>query len=151
MFYNRKAVASSVYKTISPEETQKIAESLAKKYRKGGIFLLSGPLGAGKTTFVQGFAKGLGITHPIISPTFILIREYDIPQNPQGKLFHIDLYRLDNPQQLATLGLEEIFSNCANIVLIEWAEKLERLSPKKAIRIEIKHLKNTQRKILVEE
>ncbi len=115
------------YISRSEDETKKIAAGLVKK-TKGNIFALSGELGAGKTIFAQGFAKGLGIKDKIISPTFVLIKQY-------GKNFyHIDLYRLENFSQL---GLEEILSNKNNVVLIEWAEKIEKLLPKNTVKINI--------------
>ncbi len=111
--------------TNSSEETKKLAENLAKQITQG-VIALSGDLGAGKTTFVQGFAKGLGIKDSIISPTFVLIRQYK-------NLYHVDLYRINTFDHL---GLEEILSNPNNIVLIEWAEKLKKL-PKGTIKISI--------------
>ncbi len=115
------------YISHSEDETRKIAQKFAKTSR-GSVFALTGELGAGKTIFAQGFAKGLGIKDKIISPTFVLIKQY-------GKIFyHIDLYRLENFTQL---GLEEILSNKNNIVLIEWGEKIEKILPKDTIKIDI--------------
>lgn len=125
--------------TNSSEETKKLAGDLAKKLNRG-IVALYGDLGSGKTTFVQGFAKRLGIKEKIISPTFIIIRQY--PTN----FYHIDLYRVENFQGL---GLEEILANPNNIVLIEWAEKIKDL-PKNTIRITIKKLENDKRLITIE-
>lgn len=119
------------YLSSSDEETKQIAAKLAKE-NKGNVFALSGNLGAGKTTFVQGFAKGSGIKEKIISPTFVLIRQHQIPSTTKA-LYHIDLYRLD---KMDHLGLEEIWSDPNNIVLIEWAEKLKKL-PKGTIKISI--------------
>lgn len=122
------------YLSNSEQETKLIAEKLAKD-TKGHIFTLTGELGAGKTIFVQGFAKGLGIKEKIISPTFVLIRQHKIPGTTKV-LYHIDLYRLENTTNLKELGLEEIWSNPGNYVLIEWAEKIKEL-PKNAINISI--------------
>lgn len=121
------------YISHSEEETKKIAENLAK-HSRANIFALSGELGAGKTIFVQGFAKGLRITEKIISPTFVLIRQHKIP-NSSKTLYHIDLYRLDQVDQI-DLGLNEIWSDPNNVVLIEWAEKLTEL-PKNSIKIKV--------------
>lgn len=140
-----------VYQTNSVQETQKVASDLAQKYRQGGILALSGPLGAGKTTFIQGFAKGLGIKERLISPTFVLMREYLLPGNKNGKLYHIDLYRLEDEKQIAGLGLEEIFANTHNIILIEWAERLGNLLPDKAVRVQLKLLTENSRQVEVEE
>lgn len=138
-----------VYQTNSPEETQKIAKELALKYKDGAIFALSGPLGAGKTTFIQGFAKGLRITERLLSPTFVIMRQHDIPGNLEGKLYHIDLYRLDEITEIDSLGLSEVFSNTKNIVFIEWAEKMGDLLPKNAVKINIEITSENTREILV--
>ena len=122
--------------TQSNLETQKVAFKLAQKYRKG-IFALVGELGAGKTTFVQGFAKGLGIKDKIISPTFVLIRQHK-------NLCHVDLYRVENFQEL---GLKDFFENPNNIILIEWAEKIKDLLPKNTVWITFEMLSENTRKI----
>lgn len=119
----------------SATETKQIAADLAKK-NKGNIYALSGPLGAGKTTFVQGFAKGLGIKDKIISPTFVLIRQHAIPDTTKT-LYHIDLYRLENIKDLKSLGLEEVLTNPNAIILIEWAENARQLLPKNTVKINI--------------
>ena len=122
------------YLSNSAAETKSIAAKLAKD-SKDYIFALTGELGAGKTTFVQGFAKGLGIKEKITSPTFVLIRQHPIP-NTTKILYHIDLYRLENTKDFQQLGLEEIWLDPNNIILIEWAEKLKEL-PKDSIKIKI--------------
>lgn len=119
----------------SEQETKLIAEKFARA-TKGRIFALTGELGAGKTIFVQGFAKGLRIKDKIISPTFVLIRQHKIPATTEI-LYHIDLYRLDNIRDLKSLGLEEILSDPNNIVLIEWAEKAQKFLPKNTVKINI--------------
>jgi tRNA threonylcarbamoyladenosine biosynthesis protein TsaE len=136
-----------IYKTNSIVETKKLAKDLAKKYQRGGILALSGPLGSGKTTFVQGFAKGLGIKQRLISPSFILMREYPLLKKSSGKLFHIDLYRLEKAKEIKNLGLEEIFQNPQNIVLIEWAEKLGKNLPQKTVYINFKIISENSREI----
>lgn len=119
----------------SENETINIAANLAKSIR-GGVVALTGELGAGKTVFAKGFAKGLGIKERIISPTFILIRSHKVPNSPKI-FYHIDLYRLEHIRDLKTLGLDEVLSNPNNIVLIEWAEKARSLLPKNAKKISI--------------
>lgn len=136
-----------VYTTSSSEETQKLGQTLAQNYQEGAILALFGPLGSGKTTFVQGLAQGLAITDRLISPTFILMRQYSIPGNIKGQLFHLDLYRLNNITQIKELGLEEIFSNPNNLVIIEWAEKLEDLQPNNITEIHFKNTGKNSRKI----
>lgn len=131
------------YITNSAKETQVLAQKLAKNL-SARIFLLDGDLGSGKTIFVQGFAKGLGIKDKIISPTFVLIREHQVP-NSLKKLYHIDLYRI---KKTGDLGLEEIINNKNNIVLLEWAERLEEL-PKDSIKINITKSEDQNRIIII--
>ncbi len=134
------------YLTNSEKETKDLAKKLAKKLT--GVIALFGELGAGKTTFVQGFAKGLGIKEKIISPTFVLIRQHPIP-NTTKTLYHIDLYRLDSAADLKTIGLNEIISNPQNLVLIEWAEKAEKYLPKNTVKITIEKMGENEREITV--
>lgn len=137
----------------SAEETKKIARGLTKKYVKG-VIALTGDLGSGKTTFVQGFAEGLRIEDKIISPTFILIKQYEIVRQhpiPRTKkvLYHIDLYRLNADLNLKEIGLEEILNNQQNIVLIEWAEKAKGILPKKTRWISFEAIDQSTRKIII--
>ncbi len=132
-----------IYITNSAKETQNLAYELAKKLA-ANVFLLNGELGSGKTTFIHGFAKGLGIKDKILSPTFVLIKEHKVP-NSLKKLYHIDLYRIG---KTGDLGLEEIINNENNIVLIEWAERLEKL-PEDAIKISLEKMGENQRKITI--
>lgn len=92
------------------------------------IICLYGELGSGKTTFVQGFARGLGITTRLLSPTFIIVRRYELPE--ENFFYHIDLYRTSSTADLKQLGLSEIFLDPAAYVVVEWAEKLGELLPK---------------------
>ncbi|MFQ3610232.1 MAG: tRNA (adenosine(37)-N6)-threonylcarbamoyltransferase complex ATPase subunit type 1 TsaE [Fimbriimonadales bacterium] len=114
----------------SPEATEAIAREVASWLMPDTLILLIGALGAGKTTFVRGLARALGITEPVRSPTFTLVNEYHIqqPESLRGlPLFHLDLYRTESTTELATLGLDEILEQ-GGITLIEWAERLERAS-----------------------
>ena len=110
-----------VYRTASEEETIALGERLAQELPPRGVVLLIGNLGAGKTTLTKGIARGRHAAEPdeVSSPTFTLIHEYGSP----AKVYHIDLYRLDEPRQVATLGLDEIFDQDA-LVLIEWGERV---------------------------
>ncbi len=133
--------------TYSEQETKKLATDLAKKF-KSGVVSLAGELGAGKTIFVQGFAQGLGIKEGIISPTFVLVRQHKIP-NSQKMLFHVDLYRLENNADIESLGLKDLWSDKQNIVLIEWANKIERFLPKETLKINIMKQKDNIRSITI--
>jgi len=131
--------------TKSAKETKKFGQRVADKIGgKGAIIALIGNLGAGKTTFTQGFASGLGIKKRIISPTFILMRKYE-------DFYHVDLYRLEDDveKEVTNLGLTDIWGKNGNVVLIEWAEKIEGILPKDTIRIEFETLSEDERKIVV--
>ena len=111
--------------TWSEEETIAFGEQLARELPERCVVLLIGNLGAGKTTLAKGIAKGLGAAEPeeVSSPTFTLIHEYG-----DGRVYHIDLYRLDTAREAASLGLDEIFERNA-IALIEWGERFPELMP----------------------
>jgi tRNA threonylcarbamoyladenosine biosynthesis protein TsaE len=133
--------------THSDTETRQFAREFAQEFsNKGDVITLSGELGAGKTTFVQGFAKGLGIEEKIISPTFVLIRQHLIP-NTERFLFHVDLYRLEGTHSLVSLGLDELIQQKKSIVLIEWPERLSDKYIQSLVTIEIKKLKSDLREI----
>jgi len=120
--------------TASETETTAIGRDLAQSLRAGDAVLLRGELGAGKTAFVRGLAEGLGIpADAVTSPTFTLIQEYRGGRLP---MFHVDLYRLDDPREIDDLGLDEIAAD--GVLAIEWAEKLPRV-PVSAIRVSIEH------------
>lgn len=126
-----------IYHSSTDSETKQIAAQIAEAYgQTPGIILLSGELGAGKTTFVQGFAEAIGIKDKVISPTFVLMRQHPIP-NGQRTLHHIDLYRLDQVSDLNSLGLSEILSDDRNIVFIEWPERFTQPIPYPHLLIEI--------------
>lgn len=110
---------------------QDLGHYLTKSREEGKeakIICLYGELGSGKTTFVQGFARGLGIVGRLLSPTFIIVRRYLIP-GLASFLYHLDLYRLKQAHDLHNLGLTEIFSQTGNFVVVEWAEKLGKYRP----------------------
>ena len=122
-----------IFHTRSEEETIALGESLAAELPARAVVLLIGNLGAGKTTLAKGIVKGLGAAQPeeVSSPTFTLIHEYS------PSVYHIDLYRLDQPAQVATLGLDEIFDRQA-VVLIEWGERFPQLMPENRIEIQLR-------------
>ncbi len=137
------------YKSKNRSQTQKIAKDLSQKFKNtGGIIALMGDLGAGKTTFTQGFAKALGIKEKIISPTFVITRQHQIP-NTNRFLFHIDLYRLENITSLPEIGISEFIDQKNSIVIIEWPEKILNLLPDETIKIKIEKIKNNERKIKI--
>jgi tRNA threonylcarbamoyladenosine biosynthesis protein TsaE len=147
-------------------ETKRFAKVFAKKItgRSSGfssrlrrqaasIIGLTGDLGAGKTTFIQGFLKGLGVKKRITSPTFVLIKNYELRIKNYGinkRIYHIDCYRIQKPQELLKLGFREIINNPKNIVLIEWAEKIKKILPKRTNWIKFEYgKKENERKIIL--
>jgi tRNA threonylcarbamoyladenosine biosynthesis protein TsaE len=124
--------------TSSPAETEEAGRRLGERLRAGDIVLLTGELGAGKTTFVRGVARGVSSTAPVASPTFQLVRVY--PGHVQ--LAHVDLYRIENGAELSGLGLEELADQGA--VIIEWGDRIE--VPEAAL-IDLEHLGGDRRLI----
>ncbi|GAI22799.1 unnamed protein product, partial [marine sediment metagenome] len=105
-----------------------------------------GDLGGGKTTFLQGFAKGLGIKEKILSPTFIILRKFLIPKSQFLNFFHIDCYRISRPKEILDLGFKEIISNSKNIVTIEWAERIQKILPKETIILKFEFINQKTRR-----
>lgn len=117
--------------TTSEEETIKLGQEFVAGIKPGAVLGLVGELGAGKTQFVKGLAKGLGIKDVITSPTFVLLKKYN-------KLIHIDCYRLNNVEEVLDLGLEEYIKQENNIIVIEWADKIKKILPENTVWIEFK-------------
>ena len=122
----------------SPEKTQIFASELAKNVKSGTVIALIGNLGAGKTTFAQGFAKGLGLNNHVISPTFKLVSEYI----GNVSLYHIDCYRLDTSFDFLNIGGEEYLNPIDGITLIEWPERINDLWSDDWIYIYFKRIKD---------
>jgi tRNA threonylcarbamoyladenosine biosynthesis protein TsaE len=135
-----------VYRTASEEETIALGERLAHELPTRGVVLLIGNLGAGKTTLAKGIVKGLGAAAPdeVSSPTFTLIHEY----GNEGRVYHVDLYRLDELREIETLGLEDLFEREA-LVLIEWGERFPQILPPNRTEIHLRTIANTGREIEV--
>jgi tRNA threonylcarbamoyladenosine biosynthesis protein TsaE len=132
----------------SPEETEALGEKFGRAARPGWIIALSGELGAGKTQFVKGLARGLGVSARVHSPTFTLVAEYG---GGRVRLFHLDLYRLETRQQILSAGVEE-FLQPNGVAVIEWAERMAEVWPDtgwKKIRIET--LNDTDREIIYDD
>ena len=142
-------VTFDVIKTTSAQKTQKVARDFAKNLKDGDVIAIFGDLGTGKTVFVQGLAKGLGIKRRIISPSFVFMRSYPFILKGQPLTFyHIDLYRGENIEDFRSLGLSEIFSS-SSVVVLEWAEKIKNFLPKKRIDIFLEKLDEKTRKIKI--
>ena len=110
--------------TKSAEDTRELGAALSTVARAGDVVLLSGDLGAGKTTLVQGFARGLGVTEPVVSPTFILVRTY----HGRLTLVHADAYRMDNLREVTDLDLPELLDD-GGVALVEWGDVIAPVLP----------------------
>lgn len=136
---------------FSSAETKKFAEALARKAlrtkQKGRgalVFALYGNLGSGKTTFVQGFFRGLGIRRRATSPTFVLFRRSAVRGAHYRNAYHVDAYRLRGPRELMRLGFKEILNDSGNIVLVEWADRVARALPRGFVAVRFSHGKSTR-------
>jgi len=144
---------SQEHLTSSSEETRKLGEKTAKellrKKSRQRVFGLKGELGGGKTTFLQGFAKGLGIKERILSPTFVILKRFQLSGRFKN-FYHIDCYRLKKSKELLDLEFEEIISNSQNIVVVEWADQVKRIMPKNTVWIKFDFVDEEKRKITIE-
>ncbi len=130
----------AIFKSTSRAQTEAFAAAYAKNLKGGDVLLLDGEMGAGKTVFAKGLAKGLGIEEEVTSPTYAYMNDYD------GRLFHYDCYRIESVAQAERLGLADYF-DMGGVCLIEWAQNIAPLLPKKVKRITIRKLGETEREI----
>jgi len=133
-------VNKMVFLSIKPEDTYNYAKDFASGIKSGAVISLTGPLGSGKTVFVQGLAQGLGIKAKIKSPTYILMQNH-------GRFYHVDAYRLENSQALLNLGFKEILADKNNLIIIEWGDKIRDILPKDTININLEHIDQNKRRI----
>lgn len=130
-----------------------LAEKIIKKEERGLLVIaLEGNLGAGKTTFAKGFIKGLGVRKRIMSPTFVLMKKYEIKgrgKRNYKRVYHIDCYRVKNSRELLSLGLKEILNNPENIVLVEWPEKIKKYLPKNIIQVRFNYGKKENERMII--
>jgi tRNA threonylcarbamoyladenosine biosynthesis protein TsaE len=134
------------YTSHSAEETVELGRQLAEQLRYSHVVLLRGDLGAGKTTLVKGIAEGFAAAEAddVTSPTFTLIHEY---HGPDRDVFHIDLYRLEKPGEMDSLGLDDLMLEERNLLLIEWGEKFPRILQHKDAEIVILRVEHDERKV----
>ncbi len=143
-----------IYRSSSSAETKKLAAEMARNILRQGpgrraiILALQGELGAGKTTFTQGFFRGLGLKRIPASPTFIFMRRTAFRKNGFKNIFHVDAYRAKRAEDLTLLGLPGIFKNPENIVLVEWPEKLGKLMSRRAAKLLLEHGLNAEERII---
>ena len=136
-------------RTNNEEQTMAVAEKLAKSFSVPQVISLVGDLGAGKTTFAKGVAKGLKIEKMVTSPTFTILNEY---LDGKTKLYHFDMYRLESEEEARAVGFESYFDlqSLDGITLVEWAENTKGILPSKFIQVSIEKIDDDQRKISIE-
>lgn len=159
-----------IFISLNPKKTQELAKIFAqvliknKNFENSALVIgLFGNLGSGKTTFIQGLAKGFKIKEKIQSPTFVIFKKYNfsrhivetghkhkIKGNYFSNFYHFDCYRILKPKEILNLNFKEIISNHKNIVVVEWADKIKRILPKKLIKIKFKIIDKNKRKIIFE-
>jgi len=139
----------------SSAQTQRLGMRLGDLLRGGELLLLEGQLGSGKTTFTQGLAMGMGISELVSSPTFTLLKEYSgqvqAGRSPQRgpALYHFDLYRLDDPEEILDLGFEDYFYDGSGVCVVEWADKAAELWSDGHLSIRLKAMSETKRSLLL--
>ncbi|MEA2088724.1 MAG: tRNA (adenosine(37)-N6)-threonylcarbamoyltransferase complex ATPase subunit type 1 TsaE [Patescibacteria group bacterium] len=142
------------YISKSEKQTLFFAKNFAKKLKGGDVISLIGNLGSGKTVFTKGVAKALNIKERVSSPTFNIIKIYNIPRTTGKKinakyLYHIDAYRLKNSKDLINLGIDEMLSSKKTITIIEWADKVKNILPKNNISIQFQTTNNKNERIII--
>jgi len=120
-----------VFETHTPEETYAFGRAMGLEASSGDVLCLNGELGVGKTVFAQGFADGLGIQEPVVSPTFTILQEYTAGRIP---LYHFDVYRIEEPEEMEEIGYEDYFFG-EGVTLIEWSTLIAELIPSHAKKI----------------
>jgi len=138
------------YKTNSAAETKKLASAISGLLKGGEVLGLVGDLGAGKTVFVQGLAEALGIKETVNSPTFVLMKAYQVSsqQTTVSRLIHVDAYRLSDSQELKDIGLNEYLSQKDTVVILEWADKVKDILPQKSLMIKFEFGHNESQRII---
>lgn len=137
------------YTSNNTSDTEEVAQEVAQNLKGGELIALVGNLGAGKTVFVKALAQAFGIKENITSPTFVLMKVYDADFGNIKKLIHVDCYRLDQSEDLHDIGLSDYLGQDNNIVVVEWADKINEL-PDNTITITIDNLGEGKRKILID-
>ncbi|MDD2479198.1 MAG: tRNA (adenosine(37)-N6)-threonylcarbamoyltransferase complex ATPase subunit type 1 TsaE [Victivallaceae bacterium] len=131
----------------SEAETEQFAYSLAQTLPRGSVVALNGDLGAGKTVFSRGFARGLNITEPVSSPTYTIIQEYPCPDG--GYFFHMDLYRINDVRAALDFGIDEYLNDPESWSVIEWPNRISTILPPHTINIKIENIDDDSRKITI--
>ena len=133
------------YRTRSVQETEQLASEFAKELKRGDVIAFTGGMGAGKTAFVRGVAKGLGVSGEVSSPTYAIVNEYR--GNPA--LYHFDMYRVGSPEDLFTTGYYDYLDEGESILAVEWSENITDSLPEQTIYVNITPLSESERKIQI--
>ena len=136
-----------IFYSHSEEETEKLASEIARTLPPGGTVLLRGNLGAGKTVFSRGFARGLGCDDTLSSPTYTIVQEYQLPGG--ARLYHMDLYRIADAASALGFGVDEFIDDPGAYKLIEWPERIESLLPEECVTVEITHRGDEERELRI--
>jgi tRNA threonylcarbamoyladenosine biosynthesis protein TsaE len=148
--------ASFISESNSEADTDRFGAALARTLPPGTVVALVGTLGAGKTRLVQAVGKAVGLDpHEVVSPTFVLVHEYDLPQSPSNqksisKIFHFDAYRIKDHDEFMALGPDEYFEDCQAWTFIEWADRVSACLPREYVRIDIDVTGPDSRRLVVE-
>ncbi|MCB0153902.1 MAG: tRNA (adenosine(37)-N6)-threonylcarbamoyltransferase complex ATPase subunit type 1 TsaE [Anaerolineae bacterium] len=129
----------------SESQTHRLGARLAEYLGPGDVVALEGDLGSGKTRWVQGVCRGLGVSGPVVSPTFTLVNEYHDGRLP---IYHIDLYRLDSVAEIETFGLDDYLYG-DGVTLIEWADRISGQLPPAHLTIQLHHMEMTKRRVVI--
>jgi len=130
----------------SPSQTQRLGARLGVLLKGGDVICLEGHLGSGKTCLTQGIGRGWGISETLVSPTFVLVREYTRPDD-ELRLYHVDLYRIEDANEALTLGIEDVLGSDQAICIFEWAERARSLMPEDHLWINLEYVDEMQRSL----
>ena len=136
---------AATLRTRTPAETRRLGERMGRLLRAGDVVLLSGELGAGKTVLAQGIGRGMGVRDPIKSSSFVIMNEYD---GEELRLYHADLYRLEDPEQVAELALDELASS--GVLVVEWPERAPNELPEEHLTVSLSYDGAKQRLVAIE-
>ncbi len=149
---------TQIFTTHSVEETREVGKRFAQTLKPGMLICFEGNLGAGKTTFIQGLLEELGAEKPFVSPTFILMKQYDLPIRQTGLyspttagikwVYHADAYRL-GAKEFREIGFEEWIADSDGVTLLEWPERIADLLPEKYVTVKIESVSETERRIVI--
>lgn len=142
--YNGLVTEQLTLETESPEATHALGVRLGRLLHPGDAVLLSGELGTGKTVLTQGMAEGLDVQEPVKSPSFVLLHQYE----GRTTVYHADLYRLESPQEVADLGLDEVAAD--GVLVVEWAERGQDVLPPEHLRVHLAYAGDDRRRITLE-